>query len=562
MTKKYADIFLILLLMIFILQAIPVVLYQSPTFDEPNWVAIAWYLTHYWTWQADYHVLMHPPLFFYLHGLPLRLSEWWCASPATPPEGILAQNFPYPYSAYLNYQSVFSIARFAMLPLSVILGAVIYRWASKLYGKRAGIFAVGLYVCHPSMLAFSTVATPDMPSASMMFLTTYFFWKFCRIPLTRYLLLTGIMLGFALSMRASAVLLFPILFLCGGMVLLMKRRTRTDDQSPQHLAAAVENNAAAATFAPRRMFIRFGICLGIALLILEASYLFDIQPVKSYHPSQSSDMLFRIFKDIPLPFGAYINGIRLHEAILLKTPRTHFFAGTYSEHSWWYHLATFPLKNPLPFVLFLILSAFHWKGRLKRLIVRENFLIVPVLFLLLYFSVFFPLTDISRYLLGIYPFLFVFASRIVTFPIFKQTSARIVAGVLIGWYVLSSLSVFPHYLSYCNELVGGAENGYTWFADSNYDWGQDLKGLGEYMRQNQIPTIKLAYFGTAIPEYYGINYTKLAEPDGCRPTTGLIAMSATTLQGVYAKNQNCYDWLKQYEPIDKIGYSIFIYLIT
>ena len=39
-----------------------------------------------------------------------------------------------------------------------------------------------------------------------------------------------------------------------------------------------------------------------------------------------------------------------------------------------------------------------------------------------------------------------------------------------------------------------------------------------------------------------------------QPTSGLIAVSATVLQ-VWG----CQDWLKGYQPVDKVGYTIFIY---
>jgi len=37
--------------------------------------------------------------------------------------------------------------------------------------------------------------------------------------------------------------------------------------------------------------------------------------------------------------------------------------------------------------------------------------------------------------------------------------------------------VYPHYLAFFNQSIGGPHNGYKWLADSNIDWGQDLKLL-------------------------------------------------------------------------------------
>jgi len=48
----------------------------------------------------------------------------------------------------------------------------------------------------------------------------------------------------------------------------------------------------------------------------------------------------------------------------------------------------------------------------------------------------------------------------------------------------------------------------------------------------------------------------------CEPSTGIIAIGVDKL--IYAKGDppGCYEWIKEYEPIEKIGYSIFIYNIT
>jgi len=100
--------------------------------------------------------------------------------------------------------------------------------------------------------------------------------------------------------------------------------------------------------------------------------------------------------------------------------------------------------------------------------------------------------------------------------------------------------------------------------DSNIDWGQDLLRLSEYMKENRIDEIQLAYFGRVDPEVYGINYVAL-EPPG---RDGLAAVSATFLMGrpyfwvlggrMRWVPSNTYTWLQTREPIARVG-SMFIY---
>ncbi|MGH7870661.1 MAG: hypothetical protein ACREQO_00425 [Candidatus Binatia bacterium] len=77
-----------------------------------------------------------------------------------------------------------------------------------------------------------------------------------------------------------------------------------------------------------------------------------------------------------------------------------------------------------------------------------------------------------RHLLPIYPFLFVWIAGYASEPWRKGSGKKRAGLVFLGlWYLWSSLSSYPHYLSYFNELVDGAKNGHKVLLDSNLDWG-------------------------------------------------------------------------------------------
>ena len=124
-----------------------------------------------------------------------------------------------------------------------------------------------------------------------------------------------------------------------------------------------------------------------------------------------------------------------------------------------------------------------------------------------------------------------------------------------GWLAFSSLSVAPHYLAYFNELVGGPRNGPNYLLDSNVDWGQDLKLLARYLREDDVDEVKLNYFGVDRCERYGISCVEMK----CEPEGGLIAVSVNSLYGLTEKESHCFQWLRQFEPIETIGYSIYLY---
>ena len=135
--------------------------------------------------------------------------------------------------------------------------------------------------------------------------------------------------------------------------------------------------------------------------------------------------------------------------------------------------------------------------------------------------------------------------------------------------MISSVSIFPHYLAYFNELAGGPKNGYKFLVDSNLDWGQDLKGLKRYMDKHRIKRVWFSYFGTASPDYHGIDYNYLPSyaifnTKRERIPTPFVAISATNLQGLHLMpglgiDANYFSALRQKKPLAQIGYTIFIY---
>ena len=121
----------------------------------------------------------------------------------------------------------------------------------------------------------------------------------------------------------------------------------------------------------------------------------------------------------------------------------------------------------------------------------------------------------------------------------------------MAWYIFYGLWIWPDFLSYFNETIGGPKNGYKYLRDSNIDWGQDLPALAKYMKRKGMDKVKLYYFGTAKPEYYDIDWIPISKQEMDKPGRNVYAVSVHFLDRVR--------WTKYYKPADRIGYSIFIY---
>jgi tetratricopeptide (TPR) repeat protein len=177
-----------------------------------------------------------------------------------------------------------------------------------------------------------------------------------------------------------------------------------------------------------------------------------------------------------------------------------------------------------------------------------------------------------RHLLPIYPFLLLTgaAAALVLAP---RRAGRVALGGLMAFWVVVMADVYPHTLTFFNHFVGGPANGYKYLADSNVDWGQGLKLLKKWMDEQSVSQIGLAYFGTADPAYYDIDFTPLPAatpgmnlPSIARPWTrprlpGYVAVGATVLTGVYLDPQwqLFYRGLHGTTPVAVIGNSMFVY---
>jgi hypothetical protein len=247
--------------------------------------------------------------------------------------------------------------------------------------------------------------------------------------------------------------------------------------------------------------------------------------------------------------------------------RPAFLLGELSERGFpHYFLATFALKTPLPLVALLVLALAGAPSLPSRL---RLVLWLPVA-VYVAASLGRGIQIGHRHLLPIYPFLFVAAGRAA---LLVEGRRRVAAGAavaaLAGWYAAGTLRQHPHHLAFFNELAGGASNGWRLLADSNLDWGQELKALKAWMDERGVARIKLSYFGSADPGYYGIECDMLPSAMSPRPPRvtrtlvpgDVVAVSVTNLQGVYLdpEDRRLMERLRALEPIGRVGYSIRVY---
>ncbi len=297
-------------------------------------------------------------------------------------------------------------------------------------------------------------------------------------------------------------------------------------------------------------------------------------------------------------FGYYLLGLVM--VVQRATGgNTTYFLGQISNAGWTsYFPIVYLLKEPLAlhiFTLIAIASALYyffrkklvkpkraWNGLITRisLWLSENFVAFAMLvFIALYWitSVRSPLNIGVRHVLPTFPLIYGLVAWQIIIWARKESSKTWMyckyglIGILVAWQAISVIAVYPSFLAYFNEIVGGSKNGYQYVVDSNLDWGQDLKRLKEWTDQNHIQKIYVDYFGGGDAQYYlGDKFQPWwgdRNPSDLR-SGDWLAVSATFLQGGrgqlapgYVDKAGYFDWLNAYEPKAVIGYSIFVYQI-
>jgi len=145
------------------------------------------------------------------------------------------------------------------------------------------------------------------------------------------------------------------------------------------------------------------------------------------------------------------------------------------------------------------------------------------------------------------------------------------------WFLASSLWVYPHSLSYFNELIGGPSRGSDHLLGSSLHWGQDLRYLKWSLQDHSVVgPIYLADFGYLDPADLGIDCLapQLSATDGRTFQKLLLpgwhAISVSFLRGFPRKvhdgagNLTVYDpyapnTYREIQPVAQAGYSILIY---
>ncbi len=466
-----------------------------------------------------------------------------------------------------DVQHIIFLARLPSIWLGILLAALVGRWAWRLSRRRwVGLVALLFLALDPNILAHTRLATTDLGLTAFSLLAGYTLWRFLCCRSWKRAILAGVAFGLLQNTKFTAMLFIPLFAL---VILVGLGQQWVNGRKSQDAGASLLEAF------PWRLALMLLLAFPIAALFtLWAAYGFEIGTLPAELPMLGG------LSGRTLPLAQHLEQL-LDIGGRLRVGTPSFLLGQYSDRGWWYYFpVVFLLKTPLPTLILLAWgSVVFILGLFRR---RETglspldaaALLLPALgFLAISLT-----TDINlgyRHILPVLPFLLVFAATCAVSGSRRQFPLRrfYAAATLSLWLMALTLVTYPHYLAYFNVFAGGPDNGWRSLVDSNLDWGQDLDDLAPWMAKNDVDEVWLSYFGEARPEYYGIAYRgldsfppRLMNPQTrpyapSNPAPGVYAISATNLQGVHFTNHDQFAWFREQEPLDKLGYSIFLYQV-
>jgi len=477
-------------------------------------------------------------------------------------------------------------ARLPMIFILILLGFYVFKWAREIFGNKGAILSLILFCFSPTLLAHCRLVTTDVGAATGAFIATYYFVKYLKNNSWKNLIISGIALGIAEMLKFSLILLFPAF----GILLLVWVAARSS-----YFKKFVIDFLAALP--------KFILVIVVCFIMIWVVYLYHTWSLPAEKQVTETQLILSSFgsrtiantvvwmadKPVLRPLGQYFLGVCM---ILQRASggNTTYFLGEVSAAGWKnYFPVVYAIKEPLSFHILLIIAILYfvwtnggpfWQEFWRK---TKNWLLshFAEFSMLLFIAIYWTTSLTSnlnigvRHLIPVFPFTILLVGG-VTSQWLKPPLLwlkKLFVAILLAWQAIGVIAVYPHFLSYFNELAGGPVNGYVYAVDSNYDWGQDLKRLVSWTDENKIDKIYVDYFGGADAKYYLKD--KYQSWWGTRspqelPVGSYLAVSATLLQGGrgvpvpgFDSPTGYYNWLSSSncQPI-RIGYSIFVFHIT
>ena len=406
--------------------------------------------------------------------------------------------------------------RLGTLPFGWLAVIVVYLWSARVFGRGGGLVSAALFALNPLMIGYQGLLATDMVHSGAVILCLWLAWRAVLAPGAGRALAAGAGLGVAFATKYLALLVGPVV-----VVLVAARAFVVARGEP---APGPRTGAALARAAGHGLLVT-----AAALVVLHASYGFRVGPASLDPGDYRSELVARLVGTpvvgpaLALFPAPYLAGVDFQMEVGEGAHYTPYLNGRFAPRHATYYLWAFLLKTP---ELVLALTAWLLVQRLPRWLAGRGSLeeralawtlLPPMAIALVYLSFLTGLQIGIRYVLPLYPMLFVLLGAVATAAWPRRLGARgraAAALVLVLFHGVELARSWPNLLGYLNTLAGGQGRAYLHFNDSNADWGQlATAGLRELERTEELPFEVLSPFAGPRFGRVAIELRHLVQPD-------------------------------------------------
>lgn len=412
--------------------------------------------------------------------------------------------------------------RYMTLLISALIGFYILKFSTELYGRKAGLFSLFLFVVCPNLNGHAVLVTTDAYSALFTLTSAWYFRKALFNTGWKYVLLFGIHLGLAQLAKQSLTYLY-VIFLLLLLFYLIRGNIKVKAAISRFLVVAI--------------VVLFIINIGFQFQGTGTS-LNDYNFRSRFFTSVQNKLSF--IGSIPLPLPEpYISGLDLTKNIDEIGPgRPESSGNVYilgkqksREGFWYYYFVVLFFKTPIPVIICCLLFLFSLKRHREKFFQNEFIFLSVIGFFLIYFNFFYNSQVGIRHILLIFPLLYVLLGKIAK-QLFKKW---IFACMLIAYSMITFYYYFPNLVAYTNEFILPKRNVYKITAD--VDYGQSYFLTQDYLKKH--PDVRMA---DTLP----------AAGKQILPIRKYLDLEHT----------GKYRWLKSFKPVGQVAHSYLLFDIN
>ena len=545
------------------------VLTKNATMDEPTHLVSGWVALRH----ADYRLVVANPAGWEMvaalpdAAVPLQLA----------PGGPLARDVGFDperellwcadalyHSPGVDGDRVLNRARATLLAANLLLGVSIAAWAYRLAGPVAAVVGCGLFALDPNVLAHASLVKSDLLVGLTLVGMGWISWRCGQRLTVGRVLAIGATVGVAINLKFTGALAGPIV---GGLFLL-------------RALSATPWPAFGRTLASRGGRLTMAALAGVGMVAVAvgmtwAVYRFRYRPAPPPNVAVDMPEVFRRLQGVEASIGmgrvptateasawplsrlgravrwaddnrllpqAFLAGIA-QQAACVTLWECYLDGELYHDGRATYFPKAMAYKTPLPELAAFAIAAFIGCIALRRVDRPTAWAAACAAVPAVVFAVAAVRTNLNigiRTVLPFYALADVAAGCAAAWAWHRRPRLTwTVVVALLGLSAFTVVRAWPDYLPFFNAAVGGPPEGLNHLADSNVDWGQDVRSLADWQRSNPAVPLYVDLFTCVDPARYGVRFQWLWTPDPAgrtrlnRPTVpAVIAVSANHLVGL------------------------------